>query len=110
MSEKTSDIHSGHLRHDYRIKYAYFDKMLLKKSAVGEPRCIKIPTTLECKDHLSVLLDSNLSWKFHINNVALKVSRTVGVVARVRHFVPRTTLLNIYQSFSIASSDIRLAA
>ena len=50
------------------------------------------------KDHvkyLGVLLDSNLSWKSRIDNVALKVSRTVGVVARLRHFVPRTTLLNI---------------
>ena len=48
--------------------------------------------------YLGVLLESNLSCKFHINNVALKVSRTVGVVARLRHFVPRTNLLNIYQS------------
>ena len=63
--------------------------------------CTQIPTTLQCEDHvkyLGVLLDSNLSWKFHINIVALKVSRTVGVVARLRHFVPHTTLLNIYQS------------
>ena len=45
------------------------------------------------------VLDSNLSWKFHFNNVALKVSRTAGVVARLRHFVvPRTTPLRIYQS------------
>ena len=60
----------------------------------------QIPTTRECKDrvkYLGVLLDSNLSWKFHINNVELKVSRTVDVVARLTHFVPRTTLLNIYQ-------------
>ena len=53
--------------------------------------CIQIPTTLQCKDHvkyLGVLIDNNLSLKFHINNVALKVSKTVGVVARLRHFVP----------------------
>ena len=62
--------------------------------------CTQIPTTLQCEDHdvkyLGVLLDSNLSWKFQINNVALKISRTVSVVARLWHFVPRTTLLNIY--------------
>ena len=53
--------------------------------------CTQIPTTLQCKDHVKyrgVLMDNNLSLKFHINNVALKVSRTVGVVARLRHFVP----------------------
>ena len=46
--------------------------------------------------YLGVLLDSNLSWKFRIDNVALEVSRTVGVDVRLRHFVPRTTLLKIY--------------
>ena len=63
--------------------------------------CTQIPTALECEynvKYLGVLLDRNLSWKFHFNNVALKVSRTAGVVARLRYFVPRTTLLNIYQS------------
>ena len=49
-------------------------------------------------EKIGVLLESNLSGKFQINNVALKISKTVGVVARLRHFVPRTTLLNIYQS------------
>ena len=68
----------------------------------------------ECKDHvlkyLGVLLDSNLSWKSRIDDVALKVSRTVGVVARLRHFVPRTTLLNIYQSLILPYLTYGLAA
>ena len=75
--------------------------------------CTQIPTTLQCEDHvkyLGVLLDSNLSWKFQINNVALKISRTVGVVARLRHFVPRTTLLNIYQSLILPHLTYSLAA
>ena len=68
----------------------------------------------ECKDHvlkyLGVLLDSNLSWKSRIDDVALKVSRTVGVVARLRHFVPRTTLLNTYQSLILPYLTYGLAA
>ena len=55
-------------------------------------------------------LDGNLSWKFRIDNVTLKVSRTVGVVARLRHFVPRTTLLNIYQSLILPYLTYGLAA
>ena len=34
----------------------------------------------------------------HINYVALKISRIVGVIARLRHFVPTQTLLMIYRS------------
>ena len=67
----------------------------------------------ECKDHvkyLGVLLDSNLSWKFRIDNVASKVSRTVSVVARLRLFVPRTTLLNIRQSLILPYLTYGLAA
>ena len=67
----------------------------------------------EFKDHvkyLGVLLDSNLSWKFRIDNVALEVSTTVGVDVRLRHFVPRTTLLNIYQSLTLPYLTYGLAA
>ena len=75
--------------------------------------CTQIPTTLQCEDHVKyfgVLLDSNLSWKFHIYNVASKISRTVGVVTRLRHLVPRTTLLNSYQSLILPSLKHGLAA
>ena len=91
VSEKTSDIHSGHLRHDYLINIFIKCCIYFENDSGQEPRCTRIPTTLECtKDHvkyLGVLLDSNLSWKFHIDIIALKVSRTVGVVARLWHFV-----------------------
>lgn len=39
---------------------------------------------LECKTRVKflwVLLDSNLNWKFHIDNIALKMSKIVGVIA-----------------------------
>ena len=59
----------------------------------------RILTSLECKDHvkyLGVLLDSHVSWKYHTDNVALKIRRIVGVFASLRHVVPFTTLLRIY--------------
>ena len=84
-----------------------------KKNPGSAPDCTQIPTAFQCEDHvkyLGVLVDSNLSWKFHINNVALKISRTVGVVTRLRNFVPRTTLLNIYQSLILPYLTYGLAA
>ena len=40
-----------------------------------------------------------MSWKHHVDHVALKVSRAVGLIAKLRYFVPTHTLLTIYRSF-----------
>ena len=56
---------------------------------------------LECKEfvrHLGITIDNNLSWKHHIDHVAIKMSRTVGLICKLRHFLPRHTLLTIYRS------------
>ena len=72
-----------------------------------------ILTSLQCKDHvkyLGVLLDSHVSWKYHIDNVALKISRIIGVITRLRHLVPFTTLLSIYRSLILPYLSYGLAA
>ena len=48
--------------------------------------------------YLGILFDKHLSWKIHIDNVATKLSKTVGLIAKLRHFVPQHTLLNIYRA------------
>ena len=59
--------------------------------------------SLECKTnmkYLGVLIDGNLSWKHHINYISMKTSKSISVIARLRHFVPHTTLPNIYHSLT----------
>ena len=56
---------------------------------------------LECKEfvrYLGIIIDNNLSWKHHIDNVAIKMSRTVELICKLRHFLQRHTLLTIYRS------------
>ena len=56
---------------------------------------------LECKEfvrYLGIIIDNNLSWKLHIDQVAIKMSRTVGLICKPRHFLPQHTLLTIYRS------------
>ena len=48
--------------------------------------------------YLGILIDKNLSWKIHIDNAATKLSKTVGLIAKLRHFVHQHTLLNIYRA------------
>ena len=48
--------------------------------------------------YLGVLLDDNLSWKPHIEYISTKISKGIGIIARLRHLVPFSTLLNRYRS------------
>ena len=60
-----------------------------------------ISSGLECKEYvkyLGVLIDNHLSWKYHVDYIAVKISKIVGVISRVRHFAPFCTLRSIYQS------------
>ena len=47
--------------------------------------------------YLGVIIDSNLTWKYHIDNIAYKISKAIGIIARLRHFVPLSTLNSIYR-------------
>ena len=48
--------------------------------------------------YLGVLIDKNLSWKHHIDVIATKISKNVGLIAKLRHYVPQKMLLNFYKS------------
>ena len=45
-----------------------------------------------------MLIDKNLTWKPHIDHIALKISKTVGILARIRQHVPLSVPLQIYRS------------
>ena len=44
-----------------------------------------------------MLIGENLSWKHHILHIASKISTSIGIIARLRHFVPLNTLQHIYR-------------
>jgi hypothetical protein len=53
------------------------------------------------KDHikyLGVIIDSHLNWKHHILNVSKKISRSIGVMYKLREYINSKMLLNIYYS------------
>ena len=41
-----------------------------------------------------VLLDEALCWKFHLIELSRRLSRSVGIFNKLRHFVPKETLKN----------------
>ena len=57
---------------------------------------------LECKDYvkyLGILIDKNLNWKGHIDLIALKISKTIGMIAKLRHFVSLSIIVRLSISF-----------
>ena len=62
---------------------------------------------LQQKDHvkyLGVLLDQHLSWKYQIKSVALKVSRGLGIIAKLKPFLKDNLIRTIY--FSVVYSHL----
>ena len=48
--------------------------------------------------YLGILIDSNLTWKQSISLISSKISKSLGILLRLRHFVPTDTFLNINRS------------
>ena len=46
-----------------------------------------------------MLLDSKLHFDEHIKGVFDKTSKSIGLISKLRNFLPRPSLLQIYKSF-----------
>ena len=44
-----------------------------------------------------MLIDLNLIWKYHIPLITSKISKLIGIISRLRHFVTTNTLLTLYR-------------
>ena len=49
----------------------------------------------EFTKYLGVLIDKMLSWTYLINHVNLKISRCKAILTKLRHYVPKDTLLRM---------------
>ena len=53
---------------------------------------------VESTKFLGISIDSNLTWKAHINHIVTKVAKTTGILYKARHFLPSQTLRTPYYS------------
>ena len=58
---------------------------------------VKIKRT-ESIRYLGVQLDEKLSWKFYVKNSRKKLSKTSGLIFKLRHYVPLSTCRIVYYS------------
>ena len=47
---------------------------------------------------LGVYIDEEMKWKSHVNNVLNKISKNIGVINRLKEFIPKNILLSLYNT------------
>ena len=54
-----------------------------------------------CKTHkhLDVLLDKRLAFDRHVEEMNLRANEGIGLITRLRRYLPRNSLLSIYKTF-----------
>ena len=45
---------------------------------------------------LGVILSDDLKWNKHVNTVVHKISKTIGIISKVRHLLPQTSTRTLY--------------
>ena len=48
--------------------------------------------------YLGMIVDDSLTWEDHIDYITLKIDRCIGIIKRVRQFIPEKSLLLLYQT------------
>ena len=48
--------------------------------------------------YLGLLIDSHLSWKYHISHISSKIKRCIGILSKIRHSVTDLVLVQLYCS------------
>ena len=54
--------------------------------------------SVHCTKFLGLIIDDKLTWSDHIREITKKVAKTVGIISRIRHFLPTNVLLTLYDS------------
>ena len=49
--------------------------------------------------HLGIILNSKLTFENHINMLATKINKTIGLLRKLQNLLPRTALITIYKAF-----------
>ena len=53
---------------------------------------------VKCTTFLGITIDEHLDWKVHIDNLSNKIARNVGVLNKLKHFLPAYIMKTLYST------------
>ena len=59
---------------------------------------------------LGLTLNENLTWHDHVNKIANKISKNIGVLNRLKHYIPLKTKLTIYNALILSHLNFCILA
>ena len=51
---------------------------------------------------LGLIVNENLKWNCHVEAISKKISRAIGVMARLKNFIPKSAMLHIYNALILS--------
>ena len=48
--------------------------------------------------YLGLWIDDNLTWEVQIDHICSKMARNIGIIKRIRNFIPKESLLTLYRT------------
>ena len=78
------------LFHRTRIKTNLHKDIIISDSSL---------TCIKSTKFLGVIIDNKLNWSEHIQYVKNKISKSNGILRKIRHFLDKNTLRNMYYTF-----------
>ena len=54
---------------------------------------------------LGVIVDDQLNWQTHLDSIVTKVSKGIGMIRRMKAFVPQMTLISVYNAIILPHFD-----
>ena len=73
-------------------------EIVLPKIKIGDNEIKNV----EHFDFLGTTINKHMNWKHHVNRLSSKINRTIGILNRLKHFLPIKVKLSIYSSLILS--------
>ncbi len=59
---------------------------------------------------LGLTINEHLNWRDHIDKISNKISKTIGILNKLKHFLPKQAKLHIYNSLILSHLNFGILA